>query len=336
MKFVDYVKVYVKSGNGGSGCVSFRREKYIPKGGPDGGDGGKGGDVIIRADNQLHTLLDHRYKKQYIAQNGQPGMGKNMHGKYGADMLIKVPVGTVVKDAETEETLQDLDHDGKELIVARGGKGGRGNQHFATSVKQVPRYAQPGLEGSEKNLIFELKLIADIGIIGLPNAGKSTLISVISAARPRIADYPFTTLVPNLGVVKYSEFKSFVIADIPGLIEGAHQGAGLGHRFLRHVERTLSLVHLVDVSDMTEGDVVDNYNAVNKELKAYAEDLAEKPQIVVASKTDIANNDKLNAMRDYCRERSIQLKEISAATHKGIEKLIKEIAELLGEKKGIA
>jgi len=247
-----------------------------------------------------------------------------------------VPVGTVVKDAETEETLQDLDHDGKELIVARGGKGGRGNQHFATSVKQVPRYAQPGLEGSEKNLIFELKLIADIGIIGLPNAGKSTLISVISAARPRIADYPFTTLVPNLGVVKYSEFKSFVIADIPGLIEGAHQGAGLGHRFLRHVERTLSLVHLVDVSDMTEGDVVDNYNAVNKELKAYAEDLAEKPQIVVASKTDIANNDKLNAMRDYCRERSIQLKEISAATHKGIEKLIKEIAELLGEKKGIA
>jgi GTP-binding protein len=333
MKFVDYVKVYVRSGNGGRGCVSFRREKYIPRGGPDGGDGGQGGDVIILADNHLHTLLDHRYKKQYIAKNGQPGMGKNMHGKDGADMLIKVPVGTVVKDAETEEMLEDLDHDGKKVVVVEGGKGGKGNQHFATPVKQAPRYAQPGIEGEDRNLIFELKLLADVGIIGLPNAGKSTLISVISAARPKIADYPFTTLVPNLGVVKYSEFESFIVADIPGLIEGAHKGAGLGHHFLRHVERTSVLVHLVDVSDMTEGDVTENYRKVNIELEKYAKDLAEKPQIVVASKTDIVNNDKLNAMRDYCAENRLLLKEMSAVTHKGIDHLVEEIAHVLEKEK---
>ncbi len=333
MKFVDYVKVYTRSGHGGAGCVSFRREKYIPRGGPDGGDGGKGGDIIVSADDQLHTLLDHRYKKQYIAKNGQHGMGKNRHGKDGADMVIRVPLGTVVKDADTEETLADLDMHEKEVVIAEGGKGGKGNQHFATSVKQAPRYAQPGLEGSERNLILELKLIADVGVIGLPNAGKSTLISVISAAHPKIADYPFTTLVPNLGVVKYSEFRSFVIADIPGLIEGAHKGAGLGHRFLRHVERTSILVHMVDMSDMTGGDVIENYRTVNHELEKYAKDLAEKPQILVASKTDVANNDKLNAMKDYCAGQSIPLMEISAATRYGVDRLVEMIAhQLEGER----
>ncbi|UCG79022.1 MAG: GTPase ObgE [Nitrospirota bacterium] len=333
MKFVDYVKVYVRSGHGGPGCVSFRREKYIPKGGPDGGDGGKGGDIKIVADPQLHTLLDHRYKKHYVARNGQPGMGRKMHGKDGDDLLISVPVGTMVKDASTDELIEDLDRDGKEVVVAVGGKGGRGNQHFATSVRQVPRYAQPGLEGEERNLILELKLIADVGIIGLPNAGKSTLISVISAARPKIADYPFTTLVPNLGVVKYEEFKSFVIADIPGLIEGAHKGAGLGHQFLRHVERTTLLVHLVDVSDMTTGDVVENYESVNIELRKYAGELADKKQIVVVSKKDISNNDKLEAIRKHCKDKGLKLLEISAATHTGIDELVNEIAYLI-EKDG--
>jgi GTP-binding protein len=335
MKFVDYVKVYVRSGNGGRGCVSFRREKYVPRGGPDGGDGGRGGDIVIRAEERLHTLLDHRYKKQYIAKNGQPGMGKKMHGKDGGDLVIKVPVGTVVKDADTDDAIEDLDTEGKEVTVVKGGIGGRGNQHFATSVKQAPRHAQTGKEGEDRNLVLELKLIADVGITGLPNAGKSTLISVISAARPKIADYPFTTLVPNLGVVKYEDFSSFVVADIPGLIEGAHEGAGLGHQFLRHVERTYMLVHLVDVSDMTKGDVVDNFKTINSELEKYAEDLARKPQIVVASKTDIANEEKLDKLRTHCAENGIQLLEISAATHKGTGKLIEEVANLLDKEKGI-
>jgi GTP-binding protein len=336
MKFVDYVKVYVRSGNGGRGCVSFRREKYVPRGGPDGGDGGKGGDIVIRAEERLHTLLDHRYKKQYIARNGQPGMGKNMHGKDGDDLVIKVPVGTVVKDAETDDIIEDLDCDGKEIMVAKGGIGGKGNQHFATPIKQAPRYAQTGKERTGKHLVLELKLIADVGIIGLPNAGKSTLISVISAARPKIADYPFTTIVPNLGVVKYEDFRSFVVADIPGLIEGAHEGAGLGHRFLRHVERTYLLVHLVDVSDMTKGDVIDNHKTINSEIQKYATDLANKPQIVVASKLDIANVEKLNKLRTHCSENGIQLLQISAATHSGTGELIEEIAKMLERVKGMS
>jgi len=329
MKFVDLVKVYVKAGDGGKGCVSFRREKYVPKGGPDGGDGGRGADIIIRANGQLHTLLDHRYRKQYLGKNGQQGMGSNMHGKDGPPCVLKVPVGTIVRNVETDEVLADLDKDGKEIVVAKGGKGGLGNSHFATAVRQVPRYAQPGLPGEALDLVLELKLIADVGIIGLPNSGKSTLISVISAARPKIANYPFTTLVPNLGVVKYSDFKSFVIADIPGLIEGAHRGTGLGHQFLRHVERTSLLVHLVDVSDMTEGDVVENYRIVNKELKKYAEHLACKQQIVVASKVDIADTDKLDHLRDYCEQNDIQLLEISAASHRGTNELVESITTLL-------
>lgn len=329
MKFVDFVRIHVKAGDGGKGCVSFRREKYVPRGGPDGGDGGKGADVIVMADRRLHTLLDHRYKKQYIGKNGQQGMGSNMHGKDGETLVIRVPMGTIVINTADNDVLADLDEEGKSIIVAKGGKGGLGNAHFATAVRQVPRYAQPGLPGEEAELILELKLLADVGIIGLPNAGKSTLISVVSAARPKIANYPFTTLVPNLGVVKYSDFKSFVIADIPGVIEGAHRGAGLGHQFLRHVERTSILVHVVDVSDMTEGDVIGNYLTVNRELEKYAQKLARKPQVVVASKVDIANGGKLQALRDYCMQNNIQLFEISAPIHQGTDELVGNLAQLL-------
>ena len=334
VKFVDYVKIRVRSGRGGSGCVSFRREKFIPRGGPDGGDGGRGGDVIVRADHRLQTLLDHRYRKEYRAMNGQPGMGRKMHGRDGDDMIISVPVGTVISDADTGEVIADLNSDGMEVVVARGGKGGRGNVHFATPVRQAPRYAQPGMEGEERTLVLELKLLADVGIIGLPNAGKSTLISAISAARPKIADYPFTTLVPNLGVVKYGDFRSFVVADIPGLIGGAHRGAGLGFAFLRHVERTRLLVHLVDVSGMTAGDVVDNFNTVNEELQKYSPSLLERPQVVAASKTDAADPERLQRLREYCKMNSIELIEISAATGRGTDILVREVAARLEELRG--
>ena len=249
MQFVDYVKIHVKAGDGGRGCVSFRREKYVPRGGPDGGDGGRGGHIIFRATDALNTLLDQTYHREYRAQRGQHGMGKKMHGKNGEDLIIPVPVGTILKDAETKDILIDLDRKGLQVVIAKGGRGGLGNSHFATSTRQAPRYAQPGEEGEEKWLILELKLLADVGLIGLPNAGKSTLLSVISSARPKIADYPFTTLTPVLGVVKLEDYRSFVVADIPGLIEGAHRGVGLGFQFLRHVERTSILLHLVDISE---------------------------------------------------------------------------------------
>ncbi|HXX81085.1 MAG TPA: GTPase ObgE, partial [Thermodesulfovibrionales bacterium] len=289
MQFVDYVKIMVKAGDGGRGCVSFRREKYVPRGGPNGGDGGRGGHIILRADHELNTLLDLRYQRHYRAKRGQHGMGKDMHGRDGDDLIIPVPVGTVVKDEETGEILGDLDADEKEFIAAKGGKGGLGNAHFATPTRQAPTFAQPGQEGEEKTLIIELKLLADVGLIGLPNAGKSTLISVISAAKPKIADYPFTTLAPNLGVVKLENFRSFVIADIPGLIEGAHKGAGLGFQFLRHVERTSLLLHLIDISKMSSGDPVDNLTTINRELEFHSGTLMKKPQIVVATKLDVAD-----------------------------------------------
>ncbi|MDH5203334.1 MAG: GTPase ObgE, partial [Nitrospirota bacterium] len=247
MQFVDYVKIHVKAGDGGRGCVSFRREKYVPRGGPNGGDGGRGGNIIIKSTNQLNTLLDFKYKREYKAGRGGHGKGKNMHGKDGEDMIIPVPIGTVIKDGDSGEIITDLDSEGKYHVVVKGGRGGLGNAHFATSVRQAPRFAQPGEKGDERELILELKLLADVGLIGLPNAGKSTLISVITSAKPKIADYPFTTLVPTLGVVKLGSFRSFVVADIPGLIEGAHKGAGLGFQFLRHVERTSVLLHLIDV-----------------------------------------------------------------------------------------
>lgn len=327
MKFIDYVKIHVKSGNGGRGCVSFRREKYVPRGGPDGGDGGRGGHVIITADSRLNTLLDLRYRKSYRAANGRHGMGRNKHGKDGADLAIPVPVGTVIKDADSGEELADLDAEGKSFIAAAGGKGGLGNSHFATPVRQAPRYAQPGLPGEEKDLVAELKLLADVGLVGLPNAGKSTLISVISNARPKIADYPFTTLVPNLGVVKLEDFRSFVVADIPGLIEGAHRGTGLGFQFLRHVERSRILLHLVDVSEAAEGGPVENMLKLSRELRLYSGELAEKPVAVAGTKTDIkGDGGRLDTLAGYCETNGIDFFPVSAVTGEGIRKLVVYLA----------
>jgi GTP-binding protein len=334
MQFVDYVKIYVKAGDGGRGCVAFRREKYVPKGGPSGGDGGRGGHIIFRASRELNTLLDLRYQREYRAKRGQHGMGKKMHGKDGEDRIIPVPVGTVIKDADTEEVLADLDSEGVEIIIAKAGRGGQGNAHFATPTRQAPKFAQPGEEGEEKNLVIELKLLADVGLIGLPNAGKSTLISVISSARPKIADYPFTTLTPNLGVVKLKDLRSFVVADIPGLIEGAHKGAGLGFQFLRHVERTSMLLHLVDASDMPETDPVEDLKKINKELELYSSKLLEKPQAVVGTKTDIAIEKKrLRKLAKYCKSKNIEFFPVSAATGKGIKELLLYLSVVAGKEK---
>ncbi|HSE83689.1 MAG TPA: GTPase ObgE, partial [Thermodesulfobacteriota bacterium] len=268
VKFIDEAKINVKSGRGGNGCASFRREKYVPRGGPNGGDGGDGGDVIVIAKENMTSLLDYRYKRHYRAESGEHGKGKDQHGKSAPPLLIPVPIGTVIKDLSTERILGDLTEDGQTLVVAKGGRGGKGNARFATSTNQAPKKAEPGEEGEEKDLLLELKLLADVGIIGFPNAGKSTLISRISAARPKIADYPFTTLVPNLGVVSYGENKTFVVADIPGLIKGAHEGTGLGIKFLRHIERTRILIHLLDLSPFTERDPIEDYHAMNEELEA--------------------------------------------------------------------
>lgn len=323
MKFIDYVTISVSSGKGGPGCMSFRREKFVPRGGPDGGDGGRGAHVIFKTDTRLNTLLDLRYQRLYRAENGRPGMGKKMHGRDGHDMTIHVPVGTMIKDLSTGEIIADMNEPEMEFTVARGGKGGLGNSHFATSVNQAPRYAQPGLPGEEFELELELKLLADVGLVGLPNAGKSTLISVISNARPKIADYPFTTLVPNLGVVKFEDMRSFVVADIPGLIEGAHQGSGLGFQFLRHIERTRILLHLVDISGMTPGDPVMHYESINRELALHSAEMPQKPMAVAATKIDAAgDNEMLDTLRDYCKTRDIAFFPISAATHQGIDKLL--------------
>ena len=287
MKFIDEVKIRVIAGDGGRGCVSFRREKFIPRGGPNGGNGGKGGDVIALADPQLTTLLDLRYQKQYKAGRGEHGLGKDQHGRTGEDRIIKVPVGTIIRDVGSGELLGDLKEAQQQVVVAAGGRGGKGNAHFVSSTNRSPRFAQPGEPGEDKELEIELRLLADVGIIGLPNAGKSTLIAAISAVRPKIADYPFTTLVPNLGVVGYGEGKSFVVADIPGLIEGAHEGHGLGDKFLRHVTRTSLLIHLLDVSNIDEEDPLAQWRTVNRELELFDSDLGQKPQIVVANKIDL-------------------------------------------------
>jgi len=283
-RFVDRVKIYVKAGDGGPGCVSFRREKYVPRGGPDGGDGGDGGDVILLADPQLLTLYDFYHQVHFRAENGRPGQGKKMKGRDGEDLILRVPVGTVVMDAETGEVLGDLTEPYQTLIVARGGKGGRGNAHFATPTRQAPRFAEPGKPGEERWLILELKLIADVGLVGLPNAGKSTLLSRISAARPKIADYPFTTLEPNLGVVKLPDGETFVVADLPGLIEGAHKGVGLGHEFLRHVERTRVLLFVLSVD---REDLYADYQTLKKELKLYNPTLLQKDYLIAINKIDL-------------------------------------------------
>src|SRR6266481_870239 len=288
MKFIDEVKIRVIAGDGGRGCVSFRREKFIPRGGPNGGNGGKGGNVIALADPQLTTLLDLRYQKQYKAGRGEHGLGKDQHGKTGEDRIIRVPVGTIIRDAGTDELIGDLKEAGQQVVVAAGGRGGKGNAHFVSSTNRSPRFAQPGEPGEDKELEIELRLLADVGIIGLPNAGKSTLISAISAVRPKIADYPFTTLVPNLGVVGYDDGKSFVVADVPGLIEGAHEGHGLGHRFLSHLERTHVLVHVIDISSTEGRDPVEDFRVITRELALFpgrdatGERLQDKPIVVAA------------------------------------------------------
>ncbi|MCL5062932.1 MAG: GTPase ObgE [Nitrospiraceae bacterium] len=332
MKFVDYVKIHVKAGDGGRGCVSFRREKYVPRGGPDGGDGGKGGNVIIKATKELNTLLDLRYHREYKAERGEHGKGSNKHGRDGEGRIIPVPVGTLVKDAETEEIIADLEHHDAEIIAAKGGRGGLGNAHFATPTRQAPKFAQPGEQGQERWLILELKLLADVGLIGLPNAGKSTLISVISSAKPKIADYPFTTLVPNLGVVKLEDLRSFVVADIPGLIEGAHRGAGLGFQFLRHIERTSILLHLVDISDILATDPVEDFEKINKELVLYSPELLNKPMAVAGTKLDIAHDKtRLNRLREHCRDKGLDFFPISAATGEGIKELVMYLAKKVKE-----
>jgi GTP-binding protein len=332
MKFVDQVKVYVKAGEGGRGCVSFRREKYIPKGGPDGGDGGRGGHVIIRAKKDMNTLLDIKYRHQYKAEKGQHGMGSDMHGRNGKDRIIHVPPGTLIKNGETDSVLYDLTKDGEEVIVARGGRGGMGNARFKTATRQVPRFAQPGEPGEEKTLILELKLLADVGLIGLPNAGKSTLISALSSARPKIADYPFTTVKPVLGVVRYGDFKSFVIADIPGLIEGAHKGTGLGFQFLRHVERTSVLLHLVDISETAEGEPEENLDKINRELELYSPGLLHKPMAVAGTKLDIKGDGRrLDRLARYCKDKQYDFFPICAATGEGLKELTHYLAKIVEE-----
>lgn len=306
--------------------MSFRREAYVPKGGPDGGDGGKGGDVIIRADKQLGTLIDLKYQQNYWAQNGEDGRGKQQTGADGEDIIVRVPVGTVVHDAETGEVLMDLDEDGMEFVAARGGRGGKGNTFFKSPTNQAPRYAQPGEPGEERNLFLELKLLADVGLVGLPNAGKSTLISRISAARPKIADYPFTTLSPVLGVVRPENGAGFVVADIPGLIENAHKGAGLGFEFLRHVERTAILLHLVDVSGMAPGDPIDNFRTINRELELYSKDFARKYMAVAATKIDACEPERLEALRSHCLKEGYEFFPISAVSGEGIERLVSFLA----------
>ena len=319
--FVDIARIHVKAGNGGNGAVSFHREKYVASGGPDGGDGGKGGDVIFRADRNLSTLMDFKYKRKYVARNGEDGRGSNMFGKGAEDLIVRVPIGTVIKDAESGLVMADISEENKDYIIAKGGKGGLGNQHFATPTHQIPRYAKPGFKGEEYDITLELKLIADVGLIGFPNVGKSTLISTISSAKPKIANYHFTTLTPVLGVVRVDEEASFVAADIPGIIEGASEGVGLGHDFLRHVERCRLLLHVVDVSGCEGRNPIDDFKLINSELVNFSEELSKRPQIAVANKCDIATEEQIEEFRAFCKEEGIQLFEISAATRQGIDQL---------------
>jgi GTP-binding protein len=328
--FIDSARIYIKSGDGGNGIVSFRREKYIAAGGPDGGDGGKGGDVIFVVDEGIMTLADFRYKKHYKAENGQNGGPSNRTGRSGKDLIIKVPPGTIIRDEETGFVLADLTKADQKVVIAKGGKGGRGNQHFATPTRQVPNFAQSGDFGEERWIIMELKLLADAGLIGYPNAGKSTILSVVSAANPKIANYPFTTVQPNLGVVSLDEGSSFVLADIPGLIEGAHEGVGLGHEFLKHVERTKVLIHVVDVAGVDGRDPLSDFEVINEELKNYSPSLAEKPQVVAANKIDLPDGqEKLENFTKDIEARGYKVFAVSAATNKGIRELVYYVSGML-------
>ncbi len=334
MKFVDEVRIHVKAGDGGDGAIAWRREKFVPRGGPAGGDGGDGGDVVLVVDPQLATLLDFRYVREHRARSGEQGRGSDQNGHAGGELVLRVPPGTLVRDGGTGEVLADLAEPGQRVVAAQGGKGGLGNMNFATSTNQAPRYAEPGTTGEERDLVLELKLLADVGIVGYPNAGKSTLISRISRARPRIADYPFTTLVPNLGVVGWRGERSFVVADIPGLIEGAHAGAGLGHQFLRHVERCRALVHLVDGAPQGEGrSPRADFDAINRELAMYSPALAEKPQIVAVNKIDLPEARKGAAalQRALARRKRapVAVLPVSAVTGEGLDALLDAVAAVL-------
>lgn len=333
--FIDEARIRIKAGNGGNGCVAFRREKFVPRGGPSGGDGGRGGDVVMESSERHNTLVHFRFNPEYKAERGEHGLGSNCSGKEGQDIILKVPVGTVVYDEATGERVHDFSRPDERLIVARGGRGGRGNQHFATPTHQAPRESEPGRLGEERALRLELKLLADVGLVGYPNAGKSTLISVISAARPKIADYPFTTLQPNLGVVTIGEpprDESYVVADVPGLIEGAHEGHGLGTQFLKHIERTRVLLHLVDVSDASgRPDPVKDFQVIMNELESFGAELERKPMIVVASKLDAANPAKLEKLKKFCARKRLPMMAISAVAGTGVQKLKYEAGRVVRE-----
>jgi GTPase len=328
--FVDEIDVFVKGGDGGAGCISFRREKFVPRGGPDGGDGGDGGSVLLEADPAITTLLDFHYQRHYTAERGQHGKGSNKHGASGDDTILRVPLGTVVSDRDTGERLGDLTTPGERIIVARGARGGRGNARFVSSTNRAPRRADLGRAGAERWMHLELKLLADVGVVGFPNAGKSTLVSRLSAAKPKIADYPFTTLQPTLGIVRVDDHRSFVIADLPGLIEGAAEGKGLGHRFLRHTERTRVLVHLVDLDPSGGRDPVEDWRVIHGELAAYSKDLAAHPQIVAGSKAELSGTEERRAqLEGFCAAQGLPFHAISSVTGLGLEGLVRDIAAIL-------
>lgn len=328
--FTDYTKIIIKSGDGGNGAATFRREKYVAAGGPDGGDGGKGGDIYFQVDKDKNTLIDFRYNKKFKAENGENGSGSHCNGKYGKDLYIKVPIGTIVKDVETGKVVADLSNPDQTELILKGGRGGRGNSHFATATRQAPRFSEDGEKGEEKEIILELKLLADVGLLGFPNVGKSTFLSVVTEARPKIANYHFTTLEPNLGVVKTKNGDGFVIADIPGIIEGASEGVGLGIQFLRHVERTRLLLHFLDVSGQEGRNPVEDFNTINEELKKYSEKLSNRKQIIVANKIDaMQDEDLLKEVEELAKKEKLKLFKISAATKQGIEELIDYVTEEL-------
>ena len=330
--FIDKAAITVRAGKGGDGAVAFHREKFVAAGGPDGGDGGRGGSVVVVSDDNMSTLMDFRYKRKYVAQNGVNGQGRKMKGRDGEDVVIKVPRGTLIRDRATDAIIHDMS-DSQPFVLAKGGRGGWGNQHFATPTRQVPRFAKPGTDGEVREVVLELKLLADVGLVGFPNVGKSTLLSVVSKAHPKIANYHFTTLYPNLGVVYVTEGVSFVMADIPGIIEGASEGAGLGHDFLRHIDRCRLLVHLVDVSGSEGRDPIEDFEAICNELKEYSPELAERPQIVVANKLDLLpeGSELLDELREYVTALGYDFYEMSAATHQGTTELVKAIAGRLAD-----
>lgn len=328
--FIDKARIFVKAGNGGNGAVSFRREKYVPAGGPDGGDGGRGASVIFEVDNDLRTLMDFKYQRKYVATPGGDGSKKRQAGKNGEDLVLKVPAGTIIRDEASGKIIADLKHEGDRAVVARGGRGGKGNQHFANAVRQAPNFAKSGTDGEERWVILELKMIADVGLLGFPNVGKSTFLSVVTAAKPKIANYHFTTLTPNLGVVQTKFGDSFVLADIPGLIEGAAQGIGLGHDFLRHVERTKVLIHIVDISGLEGRNALEDFDAINGELKLYNEKLSTRPQVVVANKIDILEDESVyEEFKTTLEERGYKVFKMSAATREGIDDVIAYVSQIL-------